>query len=56
MNLLKKCKEDPIFFIENFVLVNGQHIKLNSIQKRFLKLIQNDRNKYKIKLHYRDRI
>ena len=28
---------DPIIFIEEYCLINREHIKLNSLQKKFLK-------------------
>ena len=35
----RKCLKDPIYFIENYCLVNGEHIKLNNLQKKFIKWI-----------------
>lgn len=29
-------KDDIIYFIENYVLFNGSHIKLNKVQKQFI--------------------
>lgn len=29
-------KDDIIYFIENYVLCNGLHIKLNKVQKQFI--------------------
>ena len=29
-------KDDIIYFIENYVLFNGSHIKLNEFQKKFI--------------------
>lgn len=29
-------KDDIIYFIENYVLFNGSHIKLNKFQKQFI--------------------
>lgn len=35
----KKCLEDPIYFIEHYCLINGNPIKLNNSQKKFIKWI-----------------
>lgn len=29
-------KDNIIYFIENYVLFNGSHIKLNKVQKQFI--------------------
>ena len=34
--LTKLIKDDIIYFIENYVLFNGSHIKLNEFQKKFI--------------------
>ena len=33
-----KCIEDPIYFIEHYILVNNEHIVLKDYQKKLLKL------------------
>lgn len=35
----KKCLEDPVYFIENYCLIDGNPIKLNNFQKKFIKWI-----------------
>lgn len=39
----RKCREDVVYFIENYVLVHRLKIKLNSMQKEFLKRLYNGR-------------
>lgn len=39
----RKCREDVVYFIENYVLVHGLKIKLNSMKKEFLKRLYNGR-------------
>lgn len=34
--LTKLIQDDIIYFIENYVLFNGHHIKLNEFQKQFI--------------------
>lgn len=34
--LTKLIQDDIIYFIENYVLFNGSHIKLNEFQKQFI--------------------
>lgn len=34
-------KDDVIYFIENHVLYNGSHIKLNEFQKKFINYLYN---------------
>ena len=34
--LTKLIQDDIIYFIENYVLFNGYHIKLNEFQKQFI--------------------
>ena len=34
--LTKLIKDDIIYFIENYVLFNGSHIKLNEFQNKFI--------------------
>lgn len=51
---MKRNTKDIIYFIEHCCLINGKHIKLNSVQKRFLKFISN--NKKVANLKYRGRI
>lgn len=34
---LDKCKQDPVYFIEKYCTVNGEHIKLNGFQKGFIR-------------------
>ena len=34
--LTKLIKDNIIYFIENYVLFNGSHIKLNEFQKKFI--------------------
>lgn len=33
----KKCIHDPVYFMEHYVIVNGKHITLTSLQKFILK-------------------
>ena len=44
-------EDDIIYFIENYVLFNGSHIKLNKIQKQFINYLYdtNGINKINIK-------
>lgn len=36
INEYLKCKNDPIYFIENYLTINGKKITLNNIQKQFI--------------------
>lgn len=41
---LEKCKNDIVYFIEHYTIdTNGNHIKLNSYQKEYLRYLQNNK-------------
>ena len=42
---MKKLLDDPIYFIENYIVVDGEHIVLHDYQKKFIKLFQKIKNK-----------
>lgn len=46
-------KDDIIYFIENYVLSNGSHIKLNKIQKQFINYLYNTNGINKINIKKR---
>lgn len=39
----RKCRQDIVYFIENYVLMHRSKIKLNSMKKEFLKRLYNGR-------------
>lgn len=46
MNELEKCKNDIVYFVENYIVDNnGNHIKLYDYQKFYLRYLQNNENK-----------
>lgn len=38
-----KNAEEFIKFVENYIMVNGNHIKLKDYQKKFIKLLENEK-------------
>ena len=45
-----KCLKDPIYFIENYVLVNNKKIKLSNLQKQaIIKWIEQKDKNYVLK-------
>ena len=46
MNKIKQL--DSIYFIENYCLVNGQHIKLNNVQKNFINWLNKNEKKFQL--------
>ena len=36
MSEKERCLKDPIYFIENYCLINGEHIKLKDSQKKYI--------------------
>ena len=47
--LTKLIQDDIIYFIENYVLFNGHHIKLNEFQKRFINYLYDINIRFKKK-------
>ena len=47
--LTKLIKDDIIYFIENYVLFNGSHIKLNEFQKKFINYLYDINIRFKKK-------
>ena len=47
--LTKLIKDDIIYFIENYVLFNGSHIKLNKFQKQFINYLYDINIRFKKK-------
>lgn len=44
----KKCLKDPIYFIENYCLINNKSIKLKDYQKSFIKYVNRSKKNRKI--------
>lgn len=38
-----KNAEEFIKFVENYIMVNGNHIKLKDYQKKFIRLLENEK-------------
>ena len=47
--LTKLIQDDIIYFIENYVLFNGYHIKLNEFQKQFINYLYDINIRFKKK-------
>ena len=41
---MKKLLSDPIYFIENYIVVNGEHIVLHDYQIKFINWLQKIKN------------
>ena len=48
-DLTKLIQDDIIYFIENYVLFNGHHIKLNEFQKQFINYLYDINIRFKKK-------
>jgi hypothetical protein len=46
INKIKKAINDPIYFIENYIVVNDEPIILHDYQINFIKWLQKVKNKH----------
>lgn len=45
INKIKKIINDPIYFIENYIVINGEPIVLHDYQIKFIKWLQKIQSK-----------
>ena len=50
MSELIKCKNNPIYFIEKYCMLNNKHIKLKDYQINFIKKLVKVRKDEKMKI------